>query len=65
MSVIYTTVAYAVFVAWALASVSAIGMWAWLSITQDADGDRFGATRGLTRAARRAPWRGGGQKVTS
>lgn len=65
MSVIYTTFAYAVFVAWALASVIAVGMWVWLSITQDADRDGFGATRGLTRGARRAPWRSGGRKVTS
>lgn len=65
MSVIYTTVAYAVFVAWALSSVIAVAMWVWLSITQDADRDRFGATRCLTRGARSAPWRGSGWKVTS
>lgn len=65
MSIIFTTVAYAMFAAWALASASAVGMWAWLTIIQNAGRERVCAPNCLTHPGRSAASRGGRQKVTA
>lgn len=35
MSVLFPTIAYTLFAAWALASAGAIGVWAWLTLSRN------------------------------
>ena len=57
MSIILTIIAYALFAAWVIVSVGAIGMWAWLTILPNTRLRMCRAPAGLSQPVRSGPLR--------